>query len=297
MHRVYTPAEHSTVPAGTKHLPPMTPRSLLPLLLAAVLLASAGWWVWKATQVQEPARLPAPAASSAPAAAAASAPAQAASGPAYPIHAEADKAPLAQEELAAAVEALLGRVSAATFVLLEEFPRRVVATVDNLGREHAPPLLWPTPPTPGRFTTELVGGTPVIAAGNAARYTPFVQFVETLDVGRTVDLYVRMYPLLQAAYRQLGYPGQNFNDRLVAVIDLLLAAPEPEGPVRLQLTQVKGPIPSERPWVRYEFEDPRLQSLAAGQKVMVRVGVANERRLKQRLAGFRKEIVARGQKR
>ena len=275
----------------------MTPRSLLPLILAGVLLASAGWWVWKAMRGEDPLPPPAPAASSAPAAAPASAPVQAASGPAYPIPPEVDKAPLAQEDLPAALEALLGRKSAAAFVMADDLPRRLAATVDNLGRDHASPLLWPTPPTPGRFTTETLDGVPVIAADNAARYTPFVLFVETLDVPHTVDLYVRMYPLLQGAYRQLGYPGQNFNDRLIAIIDQLLAAPEPEGPVRLQLTEVRGPIPSKRPWVRYEYQDPRLESLAAGQKIMVRVGIVNERRLKTRLAEFRQEIVTRGQKR
>jgi hypothetical protein len=81
------------------------------------------------------------------------------------------------------------------------------------------------------------------------------------------------------------------------VIDLLLAAPEIEGPVRLDLMEVKGPIPAERPWVRYEFAHPQLESLPAGQKIMVRIGVANERRLKQRLAEVRREIVERGRKR
>lgn len=276
----------------------MTSRSVL-LLAAAGLLLAAGWWAWRSTTPEEPAP-PAPVASvqpGAPAAAPASAPAPAASGPAFPIPAETASVPLTEADLPAAVDALLGRKSAASFLHLDELPRRIAATVDNLGRAHAPPLLWPTPPTPGRFTVDTTDAATVIAADNAGRYTPFVLFVETLDVRQTVDLYVRMYPLLQSAYRQLGYPGMNFNDRLIEVVDLMLAAPEPEGPIRLQLTEVKGPIPSQRPWVRYEFEDPRLEALPAGQKIMVRVGLVNERRLKTRLAEFRREIVARGQKR
>jgi hypothetical protein len=274
----------------------MTRPTSLVLILGLLLAAFAGWWMWKSAQDANT-EAPAVPSAAAPASAPASAPAAASSGPAYPILADADKAPLTQDQIAGALDALLGRKSAATFVLPDEFPRRVVATTDNLGRAHAPAILWPTPPMPGRFTTETVDGVPVISPDNASRYTPFVLFVETLNVKQVVDFYVRMYPLLQEAYSQLGFPRQNFNDRVIAVIDSLLAAPEPEGPIRLHLMEVKGPIASERPWVRYEFEDPALQALPAGQKIMVRIGAVNERRLKRRLTEFRDEIVARGQKR
>ena len=106
-------------------------------------------------------------------------------------------------------------------------------------------------------------GGPVIHPDNAARYTPFVLLVETVSVGRAVDLYVRMYPLLQRSYQQLGYPNEYFNDRMIEVIDLLLATPDVEYPVKVELTDVKGPIPSVRPWVRY-----RIQRSGAGVAVL-----------------------------
>jgi hypothetical protein len=58
----------------------------------------------------------------------------------------------------------------------------------------------------------------------------------------------------------------------------------------VQLTQVKGPVPSERPWVRYEFADPRLESLTAGQKILLRMGPENARQLRQKLAEFRAQV-------
>ncbi|MEQ1660724.1 MAG: DUF3014 domain-containing protein, partial [Hylemonella sp.] len=51
------------------------------------------------------------------------------------------------------LNALVGRKNVQTFVLLESFVRRAVATVDNLGREHAAPSMWPVHPTAGRFAT------------------------------------------------------------------------------------------------------------------------------------------------
>jgi hypothetical protein len=56
---------------------------------------------------------------------------------------------------------------------------------------------------------------------------------------------------------------------------------------------VKGPIPSVRPWVRYQYSDPALESLSSGQKILVRSGAVNQRRLKGKLAEFRAELVKR----
>ncbi|MCA8886134.1 MAG: DUF3014 domain-containing protein, partial [Hyphomonadaceae bacterium] len=76
------------------------------------------------------------------------------------------------------------------------------------------------------------------AVDNAARYGALVRWIESVDMERAVALYARLYPLFQQAYEELGYPGRYFNDRLVAVIDHLLQAPEPASPVAVKLTAV-----------------------------------------------------------
>jgi hypothetical protein len=192
------------------------------------------------------------------------------------------------------LEKLIGRSAMRTFVQIDDFPRRFVATVDNLGRERASTSLWPVNPTPGRFTVDPHDGAPLIAPDNGLRYTPFVVLAETVNIEHAVDLYVRMYPLLQNAYEGLGFPNRYFNDRLVEVIDQLLATPEPTVPIRLELPEIKGPVRSERPWVRYQFADPELEALSAGQKTLIRMGPDNERRLKVKLKEIRQRIVEHG---
>ncbi len=262
------------------------------LLVVVALAAAAGlalfWWQ---RVPPEPTAALQPAA---PASASRAAPEPAI---AYPIEPPAAQTPLQAADIGAALTELLGRKAVLSFFQVDEFPRRFVATVDNLGRAHAPALLWPVNPMGGRFTVEEQDGATVIAADNSSRYTPFVLLAETVDIHRAVDLYVRMYPLLQRAYEELGYPKRYFNDRLIAVIDQLLATPVREKPIKLELTDVKGPIPSERPWVRYQFADPELESLSAGQKILLRVGPVNGRRLKAKLAEIREELVQRGTKR
>jgi hypothetical protein len=53
------------------------------------------------------------------------------------------------------------------------------------------------------------------------------------DHDELIATYRRFYPLMQEAFAQLGYPDGYFNDRVIAVIDHLLATPEPEEPIRL----------------------------------------------------------------
>ena len=211
----------------------------------------------------------------------------------YPLDASPAAAPHTGQALRRALADLLGGDAVLSFLQLDEFPRRLVATVDNLARPHAPAQVWPVDPIPDHFTVEESGDAPVIAPDNANRYTPFVLVAEAVDARRAVDLYLRLYPLLQTAYEELGFPGRYFNDRLMSVIDLLLSTPETEVPLKLRLTEVKGPIASLRPWVRYEFADPALESLSSGQKILLRVGPVNERRLKEKLAQIRSELARR----
>jgi hypothetical protein len=206
-----------------------------------------------------------------------------------PLVAESGPAPL---DVNAALTELFGRKAVVSVFQLDDFPRRFVATVDNLGRAHAPARLWPVYPADGRFMVEKRGDDQVIAADNGLRYTPYVLLVETVDMRQAVAAYMRLYPLFQQAYEDLGYPRRYFNDRLVEVIDQLLATPEVPGDLKVRLPEIKGPLQPERPWVLNEFDDPALQSLSAGQKILLRMGPVNERRMKTKLAEIRRLVTA-----
>ncbi|MGY4831253.1 DUF3014 domain-containing protein [Sphaerotilaceae bacterium SBD11-9] len=189
-----------------------------------------------------------------------------------------------------ALNELLGPDTVLKWVQLDDFARRLVATVDNLARSHAAPRLWPIHPAPGQFSTSQQGQERVIGEANHARYAAFVSLVESVDSARAVAVYRGLYPLFQSAYEDLGYPGRYFNDRLVEVIDHLLATPEPSAALVVQLVEVKGSVPSTRPWVRYEFADPEHEARSAGQKMLLRMGGEQQRRLKAKLAEIRRLI-------
>lgn len=203
--------------------------------------------------------------------------------------------PLAASQISAALIGLLGRNAVQRFFQLEDFPRKFVATVDNLGRSYAPSMVWPINPTAGRFKVTQDGDGSAISDLNSLRYTPLVALAEQMDIAQTVELYVQMYPLMQRSYEELGFPNRKFNDRLLQVIDQLLQTPTAGQTVKVQLVEVKGSVPSLRPWVRFEFVDPSFESLSAGQKIMLRIGPNNQSRIKAWLSALRMEILRHGQ--
>lgn len=270
------------------------PALWLSIAFAAAVVALAGWhwrgawWPGHATRVATQGALPLPASS--PAVPATAAP-PASAAIRHPIEAVAtapEPAPAAPPTLDAAVANLVGAELMATLMHSEDFVRRVVATVDNLGREKAPARLWPMQPPAGRFTAHRQGDGEVIAQDNFVRYARHLAFVEKADLRRWVALYKRFYPQFQQVYEELGYPGRHFNDRVVEVIDLLLAAPAAEGPVAVRLPAIGGPIQPARPWLLYEFSDPAQQALPAGPQLLLRMGPDNARRVKAKLRELRR---------
>jgi len=269
----------------------------LAVVLALAVLALGLMW-WRDARRTTPAPATPPVVQPVPTAAPASVPAPAIEFPIAPADSASQPAFVmpTPENTDAAVQAelidLAGRDGVLGFLQLDGFVRRVVATVDNLDRPHAPSRVWPVNPTAGRFTTVDLSGIERIAPDNAQRYDAFVQFVESVDMARAAALYRWMYPLFQRSYEELGYPGKYFNDRLVKVIDHLLAARPPTQPVQVTLLEIKGPVASQRPWVHYRFTDPALEQASAGHKLLMRMGPDNQVRLQARLAEFRQALVS-----
>jgi len=190
-----------------------------------------------------------------------------------------DAASLSATEL---IAGLIGAPRFESMFVPDELVRRLVATVDNLPREKVAAVLNPTKPPAGAFVT--VGGDDklVLGAANFERYAPWIELVDSLDPDATVALYRRLYPQFQSAYESLGNPDGYFNDRVIEVIDHLLAMPEPPETIALV-----------RPNVLYEFADPALESQSAGRKLLLRVGPGNAARVKMKLRDIRDRIAVR----
>jgi len=181
------------------------------------------------------------------------------------------------------------------YVVEEDVISRAVATVDALGGKQVPGSIQVVQGPGGEFQAtddqqpdnvirnDLGDVIPQyrLDPANYARYTPYVDMLDAMEPDAIVATYRSWEPLFEEAFGQLGYPDADFTDRLRSLIDELLATPEPQGPVRLI-----------KPEAYYLFADEDLESLTAGQKILLRMGPENAARVKARLREIRAALAA-----
>jgi hypothetical protein len=180
-----------------------------------------------------------------------------------------------------ALSQLLGSQAVMSFLKNENIVRNLVVTIDNLPRQKLALDKRPTTPIAGSFKASGDELHASLDAQNYERYKPMVAVIDKLDMRKLARVYIHWYPLLQQAYQNLGYPNGYFNDRLVQVIDSLLATPQPTGPLELV-----------RPNVMYTFADPALEALPSGQKLLLRMGPDNAAIVKNKLRELRTLVTA-----
>lgn len=171
---------------------------------------------------------------------------------------------------------LLGSEAIARFLVPQRIVRNIVVTIDNAPREQMAVQQRPVKPTPGEFIASGSEERPILSPQNYARYAPFIAAVRRVDAKTLVAFYRGMQPLFQEAYEDLGHPNDQFNARLIEVVDHLLKTPDVSPPVRLV-----------RPSVRYKYADPALESLSSGQKLLIRMGPENAAVIKAKLREIR----------
>lgn len=186
-------------------------------------------------------------------------------------------------DVANALASLGGGSELSSLLIRSQIIARIVATVDALPRHDWGARMLPLRTPKGDFITADANGSTVIGGENAERYAPYMRLVDSADPAALVAWYVHAYPLFQQAYRELGYPNGYFNDRLIAAIDDMLSAPEPtQSPVLVRSN------------AHYVYADPALESLSAGQRLLLRVGPADEARIKTKLRAIRHVLTAGG---
>jgi len=192
---------------------------------------------------------------------------------------------------------LLGEPAVMQFVLSEDVISRFVASVDALTSRQVPGQIMAVQNLGGEFEASAdlqpdslilnEEGDPIpqfdLDSRNFQRYSSQVELLEAVNAGELFALYQRLSPLFDQAWADLGYPRGSFDERLLVVIDSLLATPDAQAPIRLI-----------KPEAFYLFADPELEALPAGQKVLLRMGSTNAGRVKAKLQEIRDLLVAAG---
>ena len=255
---------------------------------AAVVVIAAGTWYYlqnrhaEQSRAPEAAQTPPPAGPPEETAIQHPLPGGQAPASAAPLPSLADSDPA----LSDALGQVAGSTTVKDYLLPENIIRRLVVTIDNLPRQKVAVQKRPAGAAGGAFIADGDELHATLDAQNFTRYQPMVSVVAKLDMRQVAAVYIRFYPLFQQAYQDLGYPNGYFNDRLVQVIDSLLATPQPAGPIALV-----------RPNIMYAFADPALESRPAGQKLLIRMGPDNMAVIKTKLEELRAAVTAAPPKR
>lgn len=177
------------------------------------------------------------------------------------------------------VAALSSRSAWAKWLATEGLVRRFVVTVDNVAEGISPSKHLSMLAPQKRFGAIDRHGGLVVDPKSYRRYDLVVDVVASLDPKGTAQAYRELKPLLQDAYRELGYPDRDFDQTLALAVDRLLQTPVPEGGVALRAA-VKS----------YKFADPRLETLSPAQKQFLRLGPDNQKKVQQKLRELREEL-------
>ncbi len=181
-------------------------------------------------------------------------------------------------EITQALAAMVGAKALQTYLVKSDVISRFVTTIDSLAYRQVPAQVNPVRLVPGGFKTHEEEENIALSEENFTRYDGYVALINTADTDVIMAFYQRYNPLFQQAWEENGHEG-SFNQRLVEVIDELLATPD-----------VPRPIYLTKPEAVYLYAQEALESMTAGQKILVRMGSANAAVVKEKLAEIRLHI-------
>jgi hypothetical protein len=166
------------------------------------------------------------------------------------------------------------------YLVKDQVISRLVATIDALDGRQVPPLVNPIRSPEGKFVVGTEGDRYLVNEDNATRYDAYVELLQQMNTTMLASVYRHYYPLFQQAWEDNGGEGL-FNDRLLGIIDHLAQAPD-----------VKGVIYLLKPEAVYLYEDPALEALTAGQKILLRMGPDNAAAVKAKLGEIQDLLLA-----
>ena len=245
--------------------PPPRPSRAIPILsLALVAGLLAGFWVYRARQ-----SAPAEAPSAGTAASPKLRPTPLApNAPAVTLPPLDQLDPFLRDTISGLTKAPTALAWLATNHLAEQF----VAIVQGTAEGQAPlRLLAPLRPR-GPFRVANRGGRTIIDPASYARYDGIADAVMSLDPAASANVYGTLKPRLEEAYSGLGLPQSDLDAAIEAAIVKLLSTPVPDDPIEVQAS---GGV--------YAFTNPTLEQLSSAQKLLIRTGPANARRIQTRL--------------
>jgi hypothetical protein len=160
----------------------------------------------------------------------------------------------------------------AEWLRIDDLIRRITAALDNIAEGKSPrkQLKFLDPKKP--FTIIKKQERIFLNPQSYRRYDLVADAFSSLNAGGVVRLFLELKPLFQEAYKELGYPNQDFQNTLIRAIRELLDTPIVEGDIEL-----------EEGVASYYMADEDLEELSDAQQHLLRMGPQNIRKIQKKL--------------
>ncbi|HEA64795.1 MAG TPA: DUF3014 domain-containing protein [Candidatus Aminicenantes bacterium] len=169
-------------------------------------------------------------------------------------------------------EELSSHPGAASWLMSKDLIRKFVGAVDNIANGLSPRSQIDFFTLEESFKIIEKDGLYYASPEGYIRYNLVGDVFSSLDSEGWVKLYEQSTLLIQEAYKDLGYPEEDFDKTLTAAIVELLKAPVVEKKILLVATVVS-----------YTMADPELENLNEAQKHLIRMGPENVRKIQAKL--------------
>jgi len=164
-------------------------------------------------------------------------------------------------------------------VIEDNIVRQFVVFVDNLAQGELARKVSPLTAPNSHFSVSDIANKTYLNPDSYHRYDLYADFLASLNEAELAKTYKEMTPLLNEAFNELGYNDLSFNSRMDQAITTMLNAPIIEQPIELNGVSVN-----------YQFVDPDLEALPNAQKLMIRMGPDNARKVKSALRRLQKHL-------
>jgi len=161
----------------------------------------------------------------------------------------------------------------------QDLVRQFVVFVDNLAQGELTRKVSPVKGPEKLFTVSEITNKVYLNPESYHRYDAYATVLANMDEQALMHTYKQLTPLFDEAFAELGYSNAKFNDRMQQAIKIMLAAPIIEEPIELSSISVN-----------YRFVDPNLEALPSAQKLLVRMGPENTRKVKAALRKLENQL-------
>lgn len=172
------------------------------------------------------------------------------------------------------VAELSSRPRLAEWLATDHLVRRFVGAVVSVAAGTSPRTELEFMEPEGDFRVASPGRPAAVDPASYRRYDPIAETFVALDTDGTAELYRRLQPLFQEAYRELGFSESTFDGAMARAVETLLAVPVPDEPIQ---------VVSAGTGDTYVYRDPELEELSPAQKHLLRMGPDNVRRVQAKL--------------